>query len=164
MQPPFDIAADLDTPVSTYLKLAPLQPRFLLESVEKGIHLARYSFLGFGQALEFRLDAEGMRYGDTELPRPESQQEFLDALREALALTPRLKPEVPDLPFSGGLVGAAGYDVVRQFEKLPNRPVANEGPPLPEAAYVGASSLLVFDHLSRRIALLHSAAKQSARH
>lgn len=47
MQSPFDIAADLDTPVSTWLKLAPLKPRYLLESVEGGVHLARYSFLGF---------------------------------------------------------------------------------------------------------------------
>ncbi len=61
MKPPFDIAADLDTPVSTWLKLAPLKPRYLLESVEGGAHLARYSFLGFGKAVEFRLDATGMR-------------------------------------------------------------------------------------------------------
>ena len=54
MQAPFDIAADLDTPVSAYLKLAKLRPRFLLESVEGGERLARYSFLGFGDALEVR--------------------------------------------------------------------------------------------------------------
>ena len=42
MKPPFDIAADLDTPVSAYLKLAPFRPRFLLESVEGGERLARY--------------------------------------------------------------------------------------------------------------------------
>ena len=48
MKPPFDIAADLDTPVSAYLKLAPFRPRFLLESVEGGERLARYSFIGFG--------------------------------------------------------------------------------------------------------------------
>ena len=47
MQAPFDIAADLDTPVSAYLKLKALRPRFLLESVEGGERLARYSFLGF---------------------------------------------------------------------------------------------------------------------
>jgi len=51
MQHPFDIAADLDTPVSAYLKLAPLGPRFLLESVEGGERLGRYSFIGFGGAL-----------------------------------------------------------------------------------------------------------------
>ena len=52
MQAPFDIAADLDTPVSAYLKLGKLTPRFLLESVEGGERLARYSFLGFGDALD----------------------------------------------------------------------------------------------------------------
>ena len=59
----FDIAADLDTPVSAYLKLKPFRPHFLLESVEGGERLARYSFIGFGDRLEFRLDASGMRIG-----------------------------------------------------------------------------------------------------
>ncbi|MEJ2139232.1 MAG: anthranilate synthase component I family protein [Gammaproteobacteria bacterium] len=156
MQAPFDIAADLDTPVSTYLKLGPLKPRFLLESVEKGAHLARYSFLGFGAALEFRLDEQGMRYADVVKPKPASQQELLDGLRDALARTPRLLPEVEGLPFSGGLVGAAGYDIVRYFERLENPPAENPGPVPPQAAYAGTESLLVFDHLTRRIALLHA--------
>ncbi|MGC2032562.1 MAG: hypothetical protein WA642_21270, partial [Steroidobacteraceae bacterium] len=60
MKPPFDIAADLDTPVSAYLKLKPFRPRFLLESVEGGERLARYSFIGFGDCLEVRLDAAGL--------------------------------------------------------------------------------------------------------
>jgi len=63
MQPPFDIAADLDTPVSAYLKLRDMKPRFLLESVEGGERLARYSFLGFGEATEIRLDASGLHVG-----------------------------------------------------------------------------------------------------
>ncbi|NBC22196.1 MAG: hypothetical protein GVY21_01835, partial [Gammaproteobacteria bacterium] len=54
MQGPFDITADLDTPVSAWLKLADLGPRFLLESVEGGERLARYSFLGFGPGREVR--------------------------------------------------------------------------------------------------------------
>jgi len=156
MQSPFDIAADLDTPVSTYLKLGPLQPRFLLESVEKGTHLARYSFLGFGDALEFRLDDQGMRYGDIVLPRPADQKALLAALRDAQEQSPRLLPEVEGLPFMGGLVGVAGYDTVRYFERLENPPAQNAGPVPPEAAYMGVESMLVFDHLSRRIALLHS--------
>ena len=71
MEPPFDISADLDTPVSTYLKLGPLQPRYLLESVEGGAHLARYSFLGFGDALNFRLDNSGVRINGERIPRPD---------------------------------------------------------------------------------------------
>ena len=50
MESPFDIAADLDTPVSAYMKLKPFRPRFLLESVESGERLARYSFIGLREA------------------------------------------------------------------------------------------------------------------
>ncbi len=160
MESIFSIAADLDTPVSTYLKLGPLQPRFLLESVEKGTHLARYSFLGFGSALEFRLDEHGMRYGDKQLPRPANQDELLDALREAQSLAPKLLPDVEGLPFTGGLVGVAGYDTVRYFERLECPPPFSAGPIPPEVAYLGVASLLIFDHLSRRIALLHSGSEE----
>ena len=84
MQAPFDIAADLDTPVSAYLKLKELKPRYLLESVEGGERLARYSFLGFGDALDLRLDEAGLRIGDELRPRPADRDEYLDALRHAM--------------------------------------------------------------------------------
>jgi anthranilate synthase component 1 len=154
MQPPFDIAADLDTPVSTFLKLAPLKPRYLLESVEGGLNLARYSFLGFGDAVEFRLDDQGLVAAGRRAPRPVGRDELLGALRATLAAAPRLAPEVPDLPFAGGLVGVAGYDLVRYFERLPKPPINARNPVAPDAAYVATSALLVFDHLTRRIALL----------
>jgi len=153
MKPPFDIAADLDTPVSAYLKLATLQPRFLLESVEGGERLARYSFLGFGDALEVRLDDDGLTVGDDVYGRPQDQDAYLDALRAALKRAPVPQPEVEGLPFSGGLVGVSGYDVVRLFEKLPRTATPQAG--IPEAAFCATSSALVFDHLTRRVALLH---------
>ena len=107
MQPPFDIAADLDTPVSVYLKLAALRPRVLLESVESGFQLARYSFLGFGGAQELRLSAHGFAVNGTPRPRPSNRPELLGELRKALQNTPELHPAVPGLPFTGGLVGVA---------------------------------------------------------
>jgi anthranilate synthase component 1 len=153
LQPPFDIAADLDTPVSAYLKLAALKPRFLLESVEGGERLARYSFLGFGDALDVRLDGDGLRVGDDTHKHPRNQDEYLGALRAALKCAPVAEPEVEGLPFSGGLVGVSAYDVVRMFEKLPQRTAPQAG--IPEAAFCATSSALVFDHLTRRVALLH---------
>ena len=152
MQAPFDIAADLDTPVSAYLKLGALQPRFLLESVEGGERLARYSFLGFGDAVEVRMDDAALTINGEAQPRPKTQQEYLGALREVLAIAPRPQPE-DDLPFAGGLVGVSGYDVVRLFEKLPVDTQKQAG--IPDAAFVAPQSLLVFDHLTRRVALLH---------
>jgi anthranilate synthase component 1 len=153
MEAPFDIAADLDTPVSAYLKLHDLQPRFLLESVEGGERLARYSFLGFGDALEFRMDDKSLYVNGESQPRPRGQREYLDALRSALAAAPRPGPDVAGLPFSGGLVGVSGYDVVRLFERLPHNTTPQSS--VPDAAFVAPGSLLVFDHLTRRVALLH---------
>jgi anthranilate synthase component 1 len=153
MEAPFDIAADLDTPVSAYLKLRDLQPRFLLESVEGGERLARYSFLGFGDALEVRMDSDSLRINGAATARPTSRQQYLDALRAALSKAPRPGPEVEGLPFAGGLVGVSGYDVVRLFERLPQTTAPQGG--VPDAAFVAPGSLLVFDHLTRRVALLH---------
>lgn len=154
MQPPFDIAADLDTPVSAYLKLKPFQPRFLLESVEGGERLARYSFIGFGDCLEVRLDERGLSIDGRLGPPPQTQAELLSALRSALARAPQPNPQIPGVPLPGGLVGAASYDLVRRFERLPPRIALTE--PTPEAHYLAPRSLLVFDHLTRGVALLHA--------
>ena len=164
MQAPFDIAADLDTPVSAYLKLRDLNPRFLLESVEGGERLARYSFLGFGDALEVRMGENSLQVNGEKHPRPVDQQSYLGALRGALDAAPRPGPAVEGLPFAGGLVGVSGYDVVRLFERLPRDTVAQSD--IPDAAFVAPASLLVFDHLTRRVALLHDgpeAERQSLR-
>jgi anthranilate synthase component 1 len=160
MQAPFDIAADLDTPVSAYLKLGKLTPRFLLESVEGGERLARYSFLGFGDALEVRMDGDGLHIGDEHRPRPLDRQQYLDALRDALDRAPQPQP-AENLPFAGGLVGVSGYDVVRLFEKLPAETDKQAG--VPDAAFVAPQSLLVFDHVTRRIALLHDGPEEERR-
>ena len=164
MKPPFDIAADLDTPVSAYLKLAPFRPRFLLESVEGGERLARYSFIGFGDCLEVRMEAGGLHVGGVKSPRPKSKQEFLDVLRAALNQAPSPKPEIPGVPLLGGLVGYTAYDAVRYFERLPGRSL--DKTETPHAHYVAPRSLLVFDHLTRGVALLHDgseAERQSLR-
>src|SRR5688572_9504985 len=84
VKPPFDIAGDLDTPVSAFAKLGAFNPRFLLESVEGGERLARYSFIGFGKCLEVRLDAAGLEVADARHARPKDQGELLGALRQAL--------------------------------------------------------------------------------
>ncbi len=154
MKPPFDIAADLDTPVSAYLKLKPFRPRFLLESVEGGERLARYSFIGFGDCLEVRLDSRGLTVDGVTRPAPATQAELLDALRAALARAPQPQPNIPGVPLLGGLVGVAGYDLVRRFERLPDRVHAVD--PVPEAHYIAPKSLLVFDHLTRGVAILHA--------
>jgi anthranilate synthase component 1 len=153
MNAPFDISGDLNTPVSAFLKLAPFRPRFLLESVEGGERLGRYSFVGFGDALDLRLDTDGLRVDGARRPAPASAAELLDVLRATLAAAPKPQPAEGGIPLAGGLVGYAAYDLVRMFERLPARR------PAPGATlmhYVAPESLLVFDHVTRRIALLHA--------
>jgi len=155
MKPPFDIAGDLDTPVSAYAKLAAFRPRFLLESVVGGERLGRYSFIGFGEALEVRLDEHAFTVGTQHLPVPRDARELLAGLRQALTLAPRPLPELGSVPLAGGLVGYTAYDIVRYFERLPERAARLPNAP-PLLHYLAPQSLLVFDHLTRALALLHA--------
>jgi anthranilate synthase component 1 len=152
MQSAFDIAADLDTPVSAYLKLGPFRPRFLLESVEGGERLGRYSSIGFGDSSELRIENGQLSQDGLVLPAPAGRAELLGSLRQALERAPRLRPDLKGLPFTGGLVGVTGYAMAGVFENLA---YPRPAPASPEAAYVAPGSLLIFDHVTRRVALLH---------
>lgn len=144
MQARFDIAADLHTPVSAYLRLRSHQPRYLLESVE-GDAQNRYSFIGFGAVTRFELDA------DVDDP--------LDKLRQALAAAPVCGPQISGQPFDGGLVGVTAFDLVRKLYPLGGPPHAAS---VPNGLYMTTESILVFDHLTRSIALLHDGAEDRA--
>ncbi len=147
MQKPFDIAADLHTPVSAYLRLAPLRPRYLLESVEEG-YQGRFSFIGFGDSLQVDIEPDGV-YANGEF----LSGDVLNGLRTALERAPACGPVIKDQPFSGGLVGTSGFDLVRRLYPLPPTPHTSAEP---EGRYLATESILVFDHLTRRIALLHT--------
>ena len=161
MQTAFDITGDLDTPVSAFMKLAAFAPRFLLESVEGGERLGRYSFIGFGDGLEVRLDDTALTIGSERRPLPADGAALLGALRAALALAPQPQPNIAGVPLAGGLVGYAAYDVVRYFERLPKASRVAAG--VPALHYVAPRSVLVFDHLTRGIALLHAGEEDERR-
>jgi anthranilate synthase component I len=161
LQAIFDITGDLDTPVSAFMKLAAFRPRFLLESVEGGERLGRFSFIGFGDGLEVRLDASGLAVGDERSPVPASGGELLAGLRAALARAPRPQPDIGGVPLAGGLVGFAAYDVVRHFERLRARAPRPGG--VPALHYVAPRSVLVFDHLTRGVALVHAGTEAERR-
>ncbi|MGB8359951.1 MAG: anthranilate synthase component I family protein [Acidimicrobiia bacterium] len=148
MESIFDIPADLHTPVSAYLRLRGLAPRYLLESVEGG-HTGRYSFIGFGDTRRYTIEADGVHEGGRLI-----HSGVLDGLRMALSETPACEPFDPVAePLGGGLVGVAAFDLVRRLYKLPPSPHGRSGS---EGIYLATSSILVFDHLTRRMALLHA--------
>ncbi len=106
-----------------------------------------------------RLDRDGLAIGTERRSVPATTAELLDALREALRRAPKPEPNIAGVPLAGGLVGYSSYDVVRFFERLPARTSSG----VPALHYVAPSSLLVFDHLTRGIALVH-AGSEAERH
>jgi anthranilate synthase component 1 len=153
----FDIPVDLLTPAGVFLQLRPLRPRCLLESVESGLRQARYSYIVFGDVEDWRLDPDGLQLGPDRRARPADAAELLSALRAGLARLPPLEPQLEDVPLQGGLIGASSYELARYFE-----PQALSSAPLTRGAdahYLAPRSLLVFDHASRSMALLHAGAE-----
>ncbi len=141
-----EILADLETPLTAYLKLAG-HPSFLLESVEQGERVARYSFIGTGQRL--RIEARG---DQVTLTRPTDTRAVTsaDPLRVMWDEVVRETRPAPDLPsFWAGAVGYASYDLVRQYERLPDANPDVIG--APDMLFVEPELVVVFDHLKRRL-------------
>jgi len=151
-----ELSADLETPISVYLKLAGKGPSFLLESVTGGEHVARYSFLGTDLRDAFILKDKQWEIhtpqGVDMLPL-EKDQTPLQILRDHLGLS--TSPKNPDLPrFSGGLVGYLGFETVQYFE--PTLPLIPH-PDLPEAIFLLADTVIAFDHAYGKMLLIATA-------
>ncbi|GBD20346.1 Anthranilate synthase component 1 [bacterium HR28] len=170
-----ELDADLETPVSAFLKVAQGPYAFLLESVEGGERLARYSFIGTDPFLVVELDRGRARVRSTGTratlaasalasfggadyyghPVDEQVVAFDDPLRFLERLLQRYRTiHLPGMPrFLGGAVGYLGYETIRYFE--PRVPVAaRDTLGLPEAIFLFVDSMLVFDHLERTIAVV----------
>lgn len=143
-----EIMADMETPVSAYLKIASGPYSFLLESVEGGERLARYSFIGTDPYLTVRL-ADGIAYANQGGYKQEiAYDDPLTVLQTFL--TPYRTVDVPGLPrFLGGAVGYLSYEAVRYFEDLPV--AVNDPNNDPDGVYMFVDTLVVFDHLERRV-------------
>jgi anthranilate synthase component I len=146
-----EITGDLETPVSAMLKLRRGRFNFLLESVEGGNQIGRYSFLGRDPFLVFRSKGRrvtirrGADVTTLECDRP------LDELARLLAeIKPVSDPTLP--PFAGGAVGYIAYDVVRQYERLP------DGNPddldVPDICFVFTDTVVAFDNVKHGMTVI----------
>lgn len=155
-----EILADLDTPVSTFLRVCRPGPAFLMESVEGGESVARYSFLGAKPLMT--VESRGRRVtrrfpGDGRSETIESADP-LSALREQLAgFVPAAPEGLP--PFHGGFVGYLAYDAVRCFERLPETVADPLG--LPDSLFLLTDTVLVFDHARNVISVIANARVES---
>lgn len=147
-----ELPADLETPVSVYLKLRGGGPSFLLESVVKGEQVGRYSFLGVRPSLTLCAQGDQLVVGGEDGSVLERRQgDPFAAVRNLLA--ERRPVDVPGLPrFSGGAVGYFGYDTVRFIERLPQ--TAQRKLALPDMLLLFSDNLIVFDHVRHKLIVI----------
>jgi anthranilate synthase component I len=156
--------ADLETPIGAFLRLDDGGPAYLLESVEGGERLGRYSFLGVGprRLLEVRDGQARIQTRPVTVPTyapdlPIETVEGADPLDAIRAFAPRRRVQPTDgMPrFTGGAVGALAYDAVSTFE--PSVPLPDRDPVgVPTAAFIETDLVLVFDHLTHTLSAIAS--------
>ncbi len=143
--------ADIETPVSAYLKIRDKSFSYLLESAEGGERWGRYSFIGYcphvivlakGRDVEIREGDKATIFRDVENP--------LFVLRD---LSRRFTPVTPEdlAPFQGGLVGYFNFDLIRKWENLPG--FIPENKDVPECIFAACRHLIIFDHFKHRMTL-----------
>ena len=156
-----ELPADLETPVSVYLKLQDEGSSFLLESITGGSQVARYSFIGvrpqlimsvINQHVSIHKDGQERNF-----PLPEGKDPLAFLKEEMGDCQPVAIPGLPRV--SGGAVGFLGYDAVRRFENLPA--TAQDDLALPEAAFMLSDTLVAFDHVCQKIIIMVQARLES---
>lgn len=147
-----ELLADMETPVSVYHKIsAGAVNAFLLESVEGGERMARYSFLGIDPFLIFKSCGRQITLSGREERKMEGHP--VEVLKKYIA---KYKPvPIPGLPpFTGGAVGYFGYDTVRLFEKLPDNTKNDLN--IPELNFGFYDTIIAFDNRQHKILILSS--------
>ncbi len=148
------IAADLDTPLSVYLKLVDGPSAFLLESVQGGENWGRYSIIGLPSRRAWR--ARGRVLEQLDFGQVIDRYDDIDPLdRLAEVVREVHSPRLEELPgFSGGLVGYFGYEIVAHLESRLDFSTKPDDLGVPEILLLEAEELAVFDNLAGRLNLI----------
>ena len=148
------VTADLETPVSAFLRIAAEEPEaFLLESVEGGKHVGRYTFIGIEPYKKMIARGHHITVEEGRRKRSFTGDIFAELKRELSGHTPARLPELP--PFTAGAVGFFAYDAVRLIEKLPE--LAKDELGVPDACLMFFDQVLAFDHVKKEIHLMVTA-------
>ncbi len=148
------ISADLDTPLSAWLKLANGKHTFLLESVEGGARWGRYSIIGLSAS--FRFQVHGTRFQEFEYDALVDEYEVDDVLQQVENIKARyVVPEIEELPgFNGGLVGYFGYEIIEQIEPKLKGLAPEDRLHIPDVNMMLAEDIAVFDNLAGKVWLI----------
>ncbi|TET53176.1 MAG: anthranilate synthase component I [Actinobacteria bacterium] len=148
-----EIMADIDTPVSAYMKLGENDYSFLLESVEGAERWARYSFLVDDPFLVINCKDGEALVEEEGKSRTEKGDPFAIVKRYISEFKPAELPELP--PFQGGAVGFFSYDSIRYIEDIPKN--AKQDLDFADATFMFANMILIFDHLKHKIKVVINA-------
>ncbi|RJP24061.1 MAG: anthranilate synthase component I [Candidatus Abyssobacteria bacterium SURF_5] len=148
------VLADLETPVSAFLKIHGGGHSFLLESIEGGDRIAQYSFLGADPSIIFKSKGREVTIIENGASTVVHSDDPLSVLKELMA---RFKPvQIEGVPrFFGGAVGYVGYDTVRFFEELPDQ--TTDDLEVPDIFFVITDKILIFDHVNHHIMVVCNA-------
>ena len=148
------VVADLETPVSAFLRIAAEAPEaFLLESVEGGERVGRYTFIGIEPYKKMVSRGTSINV-EEDRKRRIFEGDIFEELKSALSgHTPARLPGLP--PFTAGAVGFFAYDVVRQIERLPS--LAKDELGVPDACLMFFDQVIAFDHVKKEIHLMVTA-------
>lgn len=147
------IPADLETPVSCFLKLAGSKKHaFFLESAEQGEKTGRYSFIGFDPAAVFESTAQGISVTENgKTSKFPASQDLLLLMKNKMSKFKLANPQ--DLPaFCGGFVGYLSYENVSRFETIRLKKAV--GPDVPEAVFFLSKDFVVFDHFRKTLSFV----------
>ncbi len=153
------LVADLETPVSAFLRLTQPDPSstgaeaFLLESVEGGERVGRYTFIGIEPYQRYTVRNQDITHTSAVGTRRFHGDIFAELKRELSAHTPARLPGLP--PFTAGAVGFFSYDIVREIERLPSLAAAELD--VPDGHLMFFDQVLAFDHVRKEIHLIVTA-------
>src|SRR5665213_1596013 len=162
------ILADLETPLSAYRKIRGQGESFLLESVEGGEHIGRYSFVGCNPRTVIRQNGNRIeviengrvveKYAIPNTPNPDCAKCVKDGLEVVEMVMRRFRPApVPGLPrFCGGAVGFIGYEFIHDIEPVVPRPPTDDLK-TPALYFIIADELLIFDRVAQTITIMVNA-------
>ena len=159
-----EISADLETPISVYMKLRGERASFLLESVEGGERIARYSFIGIKPKAQYIIRGNEIEIIESDSTRVVTFDEHADPtyfLQEEMSKY-KFTPQAGAPRFIGGLVGYLGYESVRFFEptlksgmqRASSSPAAPLSAKVPDGIYLLADTVVAFDHARRSLSLI----------
>jgi anthranilate synthase component 1 len=145
--------ADMDTPVGSFCKLRRGKYNFLLESVEKGTRVGRYSFLGRDPGIVFQArDNQVVIRNGTQVTHMTAADPLAELRKILTAFKPVVDPDLP--PFTGGAVGYIGYDTVRRFENIPDKNHDDLG--LPDIYFIFTDTIIAFDNVNHKLTVIHN--------